>query len=130
MKKSGILLILLMIVLPLSSLAQGGRWVYLGERLVNDRLDNDIIAVTAAKGDFSAVQIRVKGAAIDFHRVVIVYGNGRRQEVELRHTIGAGNASRVIDLAGDDRVIRSIEFWYDAKTLKGRKALVRVFGRR
>ena len=94
MKKSGILLILLMIVLPLSSLAQGGRWVYLGERLVNDRLDNDIIAVTAAKGDFSAVQIRVKGAAIDFHRVVIVYGNGRRQEVELRHTIGILSYSR------------------------------------
>lgn len=111
-------------------MAQGGRWVLLGQRLVNDRLDNDIIPVTAARGDFSAITIRVKGASVDLHKVVIVYGNGNRQEVELRHTIGAGKGSRVIDLRGDERLIKHIEFWYDANTIRGRKAMVRVFGRR
>jgi len=108
---------------------QAARWKFLGERAVNDRVDHDIIMVTAARGDMNALQIRVKGAPVDFHRVVVVYGNGRRQEIELRNTIPARGASRVIDLIGDERVVRSVEFWYDAKTLRGRKAIVRLFGR-
>lgn len=112
-----------------SGFAQSGKWELLGEKLVNDRLDHDVIVVTAAKGDFKKIQIRVKGAAVDFHKVIVTYGNGRTEEIALRHTIPAGGASRIIDLAGHDRVIRSIEFWYDANTIRGRKARVRVFGR-
>lgn len=129
MNTKRLILVLSIMIITLSSTAQGGRWLFLGERLVNDRQDHDIVTVTAARGDFSAIQIRVKGAAVDFHRVIIVYGNGNRQEVELRNTIGAGRNSRVIDLAGNERIIKHIEFWYDARTIKGRKALVRVFGR-
>lgn len=108
---------------------QRAGWKFLGERVVNDRIDHDIIMVTAARGDLNALQIRVKGASVDFHRVVVIYGNGRRQEIELRNTIPARGASRVIDLAGDERVVKSVEFWYDANTLRGRKAVVRLFGR-
>lgn len=108
---------------------QGVKWRFLGERAVNDKVDHDIIMVTATRGDMNALQIRVRGASVDFHRVVIVYGNGRRQEIELRHTIPARGNSRVIDLMGDDRVIKSVEFWYDANTIRGRKAIVRLYGR-
>ncbi len=109
---------------------RSNKWVFLGERLVNDRLDRDVIAVTAERGEFTSLQIRVKGASVDFYKVIVVFGNGRTQEVELRNTIRAGGSSRVIDLRGDDRVIRQIEFLYDANTIRGRKAMVRVFGRR
>jgi len=78
MKTKKVLLAFVVLLLSLSVMAQGGRWVLLGQRLVNDRLDNDIIPVTAARGDFSAITIRVKGASVDFHKVVIVYGNGNR----------------------------------------------------
>jgi hypothetical protein len=52
------------------------------------------------------------------------------QTIESRSTIPAGGESRAIDLEGTDRVIRSVEFWYDAKTVRGRRAVVRLFGRR
>ncbi len=120
------------IVMMLSALTlsgQGARWKFLGERLVNDRLDHDVIMVTSVEGDLNAIQIRVKGASVDFHKLVVVYGNGRRQEIALRHTISAGGASRAIDLAGDERIVRSVEFWYDANSIRGRKARVRLFGR-
>ena len=121
---------LMMLILTVSALnGQGARWRFLGERAVSDRVDHDIIMVTAANGDMNAIQIKVRGASVDFHRMVIVYGNGRRQEIELRHTIPARGTSRIIDLVGDDRVIKSVEFWYDANTLRGRKAVVRLFGR-
>jgi len=128
--KTRLSLILMTLILTASSLnAQGARWRFLGERIVNDRVDHDIIMVTASRGDMNALQIRVKGASVVFHRVVVVYGNGRRQEIELRNTIPAGGTSRAIDLIGNDRVVRSVEFWYDANTIRGRKAVVRLFGR-
>jgi hypothetical protein len=107
-----------------------GQWVLLGQRAVTDRADHDTIVVTGAKGNFTAVKFEVRRHAVDFHRVVIHFGNGDDQNVELRNTIRAGGESRVIDINGIDRVIRSIDFWYDAKTLgRGGSATVRVLGR-
>jgi hypothetical protein len=108
----------------------GQRLGFLGEKLVNDRLDHDALIVTAAKGNFTGIILRVKGASVDFHKVIVVFGNSETQEIALRNTIPAGGSSRVIDLKGNDRVIRGIEFWYDANTIRGRKAIVRVFGRK
>jgi len=103
-------------------------WVLLGERIVTDRLDHDAITVTAARGDFSAIRITVSRAAVDFHRVVVHFRNGGKQEIELRETIPSGGESRPVDLKGADRVINRVEFWYDARTVRGRRALVRLFG--
>jgi len=108
----------------------GPTWVLLGERTVTDRLDHDTIVVTAERGEFSAVKFMVKKHAVDFHRVVVHYGNGENQDVEVRHLIPAGGSSRTVDFAGGRRVIRSIDFWYDAHTLGGKKAVVSVLGLR
>lgn len=130
MKMRSIILGVLTIFMAMPMYSQQNKWTLLGEKLVNDRLDHDIVVVTARQGDFKALQLRVKGASVDFRKVVVVYGNGMRDEIELRHTIPARGSSRIIDLRGNDRVIREIELWYDANTIRGRKALVRIFGRR
>ena len=109
--------------------ASGAVWTFLGERTVTDRVDHDIIAVSAGRGEFSALKIKVKRHAVQFRDMKVVYENGTVQHVELRAVIPAGGESRVIDLVGEKRLIRRIEFSYDAQTL-GRKAMVRVFGRR
>lgn len=129
MKTKQVFLLALAVIFSIPAFSQPGKWTLLGERLVNDRLDRDAIPVTAAKGDYKSLVIRVKGASVDFKKVVVVYGNGERDEIELRNTIPAGGSSRVIDLKGRDRIIREIEFWYDANTIRGRKAMVRVFGK-
>ena len=111
------------------SFSQSRKWILLGDKVVNDKLDHDVMIVTSREGDFRSIQIRVKAATVDFRKVTVVYGNGEKQEIELRNTIPAGGMSRIIDLEGKDRIIREIEFWYDANTIRGRKAIVRVFGR-
>lgn len=113
-----------------SSARQGADWVFLGQRLVNDRADHDVIVVTAAKGDFTRIKLTVQRASVDFHRVTVHFGNGTKQEVDLRHTIRAGGETRAIDLEGADRVINRVEFWYDANAIRGRRAQVRLFGLR
>jgi hypothetical protein len=110
--------------------AQSGRWELLGSRTVTDRADHDTVKVGGAKGDFTAIKLEVQRRAVDFHRVVIHFRNGDDQKVELRNTIGANGESRVMDIEGRDRVIRSIDFWYDARSLgRGGRAVVRVLGR-
>ena len=105
-----------------------GGWVLLGQQQVSDRLDHDVVAVGSSRGDFRRIKVTVQRASVDFQRVVVHYRNGGDQAVALRTTIAAGRESRAIDLDGRDRVIRSIEFWYDANTKRGRTAQVRVFG--
>jgi hypothetical protein len=105
-------------------------WVLLGQRVVNDRIDHDVIAVTVDRGDFKSIKLVVERAPVDFHRVVVYFGNDTKQEVEVRKTVPAGGETRVIDLVGKDRVISRVQFWYDAKTIRGRRAAVRLLGRR
>ena len=110
--------------------AQSRRWELLGSRTVTDRADHDTVKVGDAKGDFTAVKLEVQRRTVSFRRVVIHFRNGDDQKVELRDTIGANGESRVIDIEGRDRVIRSIDFWYDAQSLgRGGQATVRVLGR-
>lgn len=112
-----------------SANAQGG--VFLGSRDVKDRSDRDSIAVGADRGTFDRLQFRVGGHAVDFKRVVVHYENGNEEELDLRDTIRAGGQSRWINLRGNDRRIKRIEFWYDAATWKrGVRSRVSAFGAR
>ena len=126
------ILCLLQIALPVEA-ARRPRvrgWELLGTRTVTDRADHDTIPVTAAKGTFRRLQVQVEGRAVQFRAMKLHFGNGETQDVELRDVISAGGESRVIDVEGlGDRVIRSIEFRYDAQSLGGKRAVVKVYGK-
>ena len=100
----------------------------LGTRNVTDRADHDTVVVTGEQGDFRRIKLAVGRGAVSFQRVVVHFRSGGDQELELRETVRAGRETRAIDLRGGDRVIRSIEFWYEAKTIGRRGSVVRVFG--
>jgi hypothetical protein len=107
------------------------KWVMLGERVVNDRVDHDSISVGAARGEFSAIKLRVLKRPVHFLDVKVHFANGHVQDVKIKKVIGAGRETRVIDLAGDDRLIERVEFWYEAETARrGRRSEVRLLGRR
>lgn len=105
------------------------KWVLLGEREVTDKLDHDTLNVTGTHGEFKALQVRVRGNAVEFRDMKVHFAKGRTQDVELRRVIPAGGESRAIDLVGKDRIVERVEFWYDAQTRRGH-AKVRLFGRR
>ena len=105
-------------------------WELLGVRTVTDRADHDVIAVSAAKGTFRRLQVQVESRPVQFRDMKIHFANGETQNVELRDVIPAGGESRIIDVEGPgDRVIRSIEFHYDAQSLLGKRAVVKVYGK-
>ena len=129
-RKLGILVFAALIGCAPSRAGARADWDLLGSRTVSDRVDHDLIAVSSQRGDFRRIKFTVQRASVDFHRVVVHFGNGSDQRVDMRNTIPAGGESRAIDLEGNERVIRSVEFWYDANTIRGRRAQVRVFGMR
>ena len=124
-----IFLSVMLVVIATVSNASAQRWEFLGERTVRDRVDHDSIPVTVARGDFRRIKLTVRGSAVRFYRVEVIYGNGAPDLIEIRALIPAGGETRVIDLRGGERVIRRVDFWYEAKSIGRRGALVRLFGR-
>lgn len=118
--------------------AKAKGWVFLGEREVDFKAERDVIAVTAAKGVYTKIQLRIKGRAVHFLDLKITYGNGETQDVTIRKVIEKGGQTRAIDLPGNKRVIRKVALTYRSaakKQTKGKKnaagkAHVRLFGRR
>ena len=105
-------------------------WTNIGSAKVHGHNDYDEITVTAARGDFSAIKLFVENEGIHFERVVVHYGNGGKDELELRDFIAAGGESRVLDLRGKDRVIRKVSLHYKSNPGTARKAKVTLYGRR
>jgi hypothetical protein len=106
------------------------QWDDLGSKEVTDRAESDVFHL-ATEGQFRALRIRVARAPVRFYRMEVTYGNGEKDTIELRSLIRAGGSSRVIDLKGRDRFLRSVKFWYEAASLgRGRRATVTLYGRK
>lgn len=120
----------LVLLLGCSAVALAQRWQYLGEANVDGAVDHDNIVVSGSRGAFRAIQIKVQRAPIEFDRVVVHYGDGDSEPIQIRTTIPAGGQTRVIDLPGNRRIIRSVEFWYARASRSPRKPKVRLFGMR
>ena len=52
------------------------------------------------------------------------------EELEFRERINAGGQTRPLDLRGSDRVIKSVEFWYEKARWGEHRPTVELYGRR
>jgi hypothetical protein len=135
MKRAVVLGILLCVAAGFAA-ASGGRdpllprgAVRLGVRTVDFRLDLDTFPVSAARGTFRRLYLRVTGNDLAIERIVVQYSSGADEEVAVRHEFREGSRSRVVDLAGGRRSIRSIRILY--RTIGGLregKATVAIYG--
>jgi hypothetical protein len=103
--------------------------VMLGEQEVDYRVDHDTINVGNHEGSFRALYFVVEKNDIELFNVVIDFGNGETQAIDTRLVFNEGSRSRLIDLNGQERRIRSIQFTY--KTVgswQEGKARVIVYG--
>ena len=102
-------------------------WVKLGERDVNGRMDHDRIDVGRYEGVFNKLTLYVEKSDLELLDFEITFGNGQKFHPEVRHVFKEGSRTRVIDIPGDGRMIKSINLKY--KNLPGGgKAKVEVWG--
>ena len=99
----------------------------LGARWVTFRAEKDTI-LSGHRGTFSKLRLHVSGSPLEMYNVRITFGNGGTYSPQTRLVFAQGAWSRVIDLPGNARNIRKIEFWYRSRGLRSGRANVQVFG--
>jgi len=107
--------------------AQG--WEMLGRQDVDFKKDHDRIDVGRKEGRFKQLEIRVQGAPVEINKMVVTFGNDETFSPELRHRFDEKSSSRVIDLPGDRRTIKRIDFNYRSTNRREGKATVAVYAR-
>jgi hypothetical protein len=103
-------------------------WELLGTRRVSFRAERDVIPVTAREGRFLAIKLEVEGGNLEMYDIRVVFGDGSAFSPDTRITFREGGWSRTLDLPGEARVIRRVEFLYRSQLRRGR-ATVRLYGR-
>lgn len=102
--------------------------VYLGERVVDFRVDHDVLPIAPDTGSFRHIRFIVHDAPVAVYDVHIEFGNGQVVDVPTRLLFGQGSESREIDLPGDQRHVRNIRFLYETLGHHHGRAHVEVYG--
>jgi hypothetical protein len=110
------------------SAQRGAAWEELGKKEIEGKVDHDKIKCHG-KETYRALQFRVKGAAVKFLRIQVEYGNHQTRAYPFQIVVPPGGSSPALDLAGGERDITNVEFWYE-KASWGKKPEVRLYGRR
>ena len=106
-----------------------GTWRLLGTTHANFTADHDAIYIKGPYDYFRRIKFKVTDAPVNIVRMVVRYDDGGLPEnINTRFTIPEGGESRVIDLKGGRRKLKSIEFWYDTVGILRGRADVTLFG--
>ncbi|RFM27326.1 hypothetical protein DXN05_14960 [Deminuibacter soli] len=106
-----------------------GSWRLLGTVSARHTADHDAILVQGPYDHFRRIKFKVTDSPLTMYKLVVTYDDRAAPEViATRFDIPKGGESRVIDLRGGSRKLRSIEFWYETKGFLNGKADVTVFG--
>jgi hypothetical protein len=104
---------------------------YLGEQTVPFQGEQGTIDVGDYGGWFRAIYFYVEKSDAELFNMFIIYENGDKEEIHTRLIFNANTRSRVINLEGGKRHIRSVDFVY--KTVGSwvdGKATIRIYGMR
>jgi hypothetical protein len=104
-------------------------WERLGSRDVDFRGDHDTVEVGRSEGRFKELQIRVKGAPIEISNMVVTFGNDEKFSPKLAYRFAEGSGTRTIDLPGERRTIKRIDFKYRSISRREGKGRVEVYAR-
>lgn len=127
--KAFIITVSLSFIALFTNTASASDWLSLGSKTVTKKADFDTVNVRQ-RGAFSKLQLAVKNNGIKVQRMVVHFKNGQRHEVKIHAFIARDSKSRLIDLPGKARAIEKITFWYDAKGVGRKGAIMTVLGKR
>ena len=101
--------------------------VELGKRSVDFHNDHDTIEVGKHEGHFNALRFTVKKGDMILEKMKITFGDNEKWEPDTRLEFKEGSRSRDIDLPGDKRMIKKVEFTYRSEH-HGDKAEILLYG--
>ncbi|WP_443937403.1 hypothetical protein [Pedobacter sp. MW01-1-1] len=105
-----------------------GSWRVLGTTHAKHSADHDAIIVAGPYDYFRKLKFKVTDAPLNLQRMIVRYDGGAPENIETRFEIPKGGESRIIDLRGGKRKLKSVEFWYDTKGFLNGQADVTLLG--
>jgi len=140
MKKSRIQLVLALLLILTSNFAiqaqqinrnnnnKAGSWRLLGTLQAQHTADHDRLEVKGPYDFYRKLKFKVTDSPVNITKMIVRYDDGAPEVINTRYEIPKGGESRVIDLKGGKRKLKSIEFWYETKGFLNGKADVTIFG--
>lgn len=98
-----------------SAPAAANTWVNLGVQNVEFNSDRDVFFVGWDSGRYDSLRFKVTGNQVAIADVVVFYGNGTKEHLDVKEHLQPGELTRSYDLKGDHRVIRRIEVLYQTE---------------
>ncbi len=105
------------------------QWTKLGSKKVNYRLDKDVLHIGPKYGVFSKLKLVVSDGNLQVNKMQVEYQNGQTEAIQLKHKFEKKSSTRIIDLNGKRRIIKSVAFSYKTDNRSRKKAKVTVFGK-
>lgn len=105
-----------------------GDWRILGSKSAGHSADHDKIEVNGPHDYFRKLKFKVTNSPLNLEKMIVRYDDGAPENIDVRSNIPQGGESRVIDLKGGKRKLKSVEFWYDTKGILNGKAELTLFG--
>jgi hypothetical protein len=106
-----------------------GTWRLLGTTQAKFVADHDAIYISGPYDFFRKIKFKVTDAPLTIVRMIVRYDDGGSPEkIETRYAIAQGGESRIIELRGGKRKLKSIEFWYETQGTVNGRADVTLFG--
>lgn len=106
-----------------------GTWRILGTTQAKYTADHDFIIIKGPYDNFRRLKFKVTDAPLNLVRMIVRYDDGGLPEnIDIRFNIPKGGESRVIDLKGGRRKLKSVEFWYDTKGILNGRSDVTLMG--
>ncbi|MEZ5774517.1 MAG: hypothetical protein R3D33_07400 [Hyphomicrobiaceae bacterium] len=115
---------------PTPASPYGGGWMLLGFQSVDQGNDRDVFEVGADKGAMTDIGLSVIGNPVSIQRLTVTYGNGERDDLDIRSRVGESRAAKPVSLNGPRRFIKSIDIVYSSDRRREDRAWVAIWGKK
>jgi len=105
-----------------------GGWERLGSQQVGPGADHDVFSVPGDMGPFRELRLQARGGSIEMNDVTITFENGETYRPRVRSPLGERD-DEIIDLPGNRRRIKQIDFTYAPNPRRGGPVDLGVYGR-
>jgi len=105
-------------------------WDKIGTETVNYTIDHDVVSLNKSQQTYTALKIKVINGTLNVHKATVHFANGDTQDVELPEVLSKENDGKLIDLAGNKRIIEKVTFWYDTENKNNEKAMLEVWAKK
>ncbi|MEO6916840.1 MAG: hypothetical protein ABI151_15430 [Chitinophagaceae bacterium] len=107
---------------------QSSKWVYIATTEVRLSGERDVVNLNS-RDLYRGIKFNVTRNALEVFDVSVVFDNGQIQKFPLRNIFQPGTGSRVLNLPGNRRRIRSLVFTYRTRGhLFSQRAHVIIYG--